>query len=43
MYMFAVGERTYCVHRFLLASVPLQESRFSTLRDSSLVRDAVTG
>jgi hypothetical protein len=43
MSIYALGERTYHVNRFLLASIHFQETRLSTLRAASLVGDAVTG
>jgi murein DD-endopeptidase MepM/ murein hydrolase activator NlpD len=43
MQIYAAGERTYGVNRFLLASIHFQETRFSTLRTRSLVGNAVTG
>jgi peptidase M23-like protein len=43
MGIYALGEQTYHVNRYLLASIHFQETRFSSLRAPSLVGDAVTG
>jgi peptidase M23-like protein len=41
--IYAVAERAYRVNRWLLASIHLQETQFSTLRAPSMAGDSVTG
>jgi hypothetical protein len=43
MPMYAAGERTFGVDRFLLAAIHFHETRFSRLRAPSFVANAVTG